>query len=148
MAVGFHIGRRIILLLEAIDHLRSAFHAEAHFDGYLPVMHLSLFDVAARFDYLKPAQFLEGFVGTSNGLVHGVLDGGGGSAGEFDEFIDGVFHFGVFRLVHHQRDGSVAAQGFGIRTGLVRFVHDALRLGMIDSVQLGMQLHRHWQEPE
>jgi hypothetical protein len=27
-----------------------------------------------------------------NGLVHGVLDGTGGGAGEFDEFIDWVFH--------------------------------------------------------
>ena len=34
-------------------------------------------------------------------------------------------------MIHHQRDGSVAAQGFGIRTGLVRCVHDALSLGAL-----------------
>jgi hypothetical protein len=30
-----------------------------------------------------------------------------------------------FKLVRHQLDGRVAAQGFGIGAGFVRFVHDA-----------------------
>ena len=30
---------------------RSVFHCEANFDGHLPVLHFSLFYVAARFDY-------------------------------------------------------------------------------------------------
>ena len=46
------------------------------------------------------------------------------------------------RLVHHQRNRRVAAQGFGIRAGLVRFFHDALRLIAVGSRKLSMQLHR------
>jgi hypothetical protein len=46
------------------------------------------------------------------------------------------------RLVHHQRDGRVAAQRFGIRAGFVRFVHDALSLDAIKARELRMQLHR------
>ena len=72
--------------------VRSSIHGKANFDGHLPVMHLSLFDVAARFDHLKPAPVLDGFVSPLDGVAHGVLDGIGGSAGEFDEFVDGVFH--------------------------------------------------------
>ena len=71
---------------------RSVFHGEADFDGHLPVMHAAFFDVAARFNHLKPAQVLDGFVSALDGLAHGILDGSGGSAGEFDEFIDGIFH--------------------------------------------------------
>ena len=44
-----------------------------------------------------PAQVLDGFVRALNGLVHRVLDGRGGGAGEFDEFIDRVFHIQLFR---------------------------------------------------
>jgi hypothetical protein len=36
----------------------TGFHGEAYLDGHLPVPHLSLVDVAARFDHLKPAQIL------------------------------------------------------------------------------------------
>jgi len=46
------------------------------------------------------------------------------------------------RSVHHQRDGRVAAQGFGIGAGFVRFVHDALNLGTLDSRELRMQRYR------
>jgi len=56
------------------------------------VMHLSLFDVASRFNHLKPAQVLDGFVRAFDGRFNGILNGSGGRAGEFDEFIDGVFH--------------------------------------------------------
>jgi len=45
------------------------------------------------------------------------------------------------RLIHHQLEGSVAAQGFGVRAGFVRFIHDALTLDAIDSRQLRMQFH-------
>jgi hypothetical protein len=55
-------------------------------------MHVSLGDVAARFDHLKPAQVLDGLVRPLNGLINGILNGIRGSAGEFDEFIDGIFH--------------------------------------------------------
>ena len=71
---------------------RSSFYGETDFDGHLPVMHLSLNDVAARFDHLEPAQILDGFVRTCYGLGNGVFDGCGGSTREFDEFIDWVFH--------------------------------------------------------
>src|ERR1039458_2225234 len=60
-------------------------------------MHLSLFDVAARFDHLKPAQVLDGFVGALNGPANGILNGSGGSASKLDEFIDWVFHTRFFR---------------------------------------------------
>ena len=55
-------------------------------------MHFSPGDVAARFDHLKPAQVLDGFVRPLDGLVHGILNGGDGDAGKFDEFLDRVFH--------------------------------------------------------
>ena len=122
--------------------LRSGFHGEPDFDGHLPVIHLPLVDVAARFDHLEPAQVLDGLVRAFNGLINGVLDGSGRGSGEFDEFIDVVFHVRFLGLVHHRLDGSVAAQGFGIGAGFVRFIHDALSLGAIDSRELRMQLHR------
>jgi hypothetical protein len=68
----------------------------------LPPFSSRMFDVAARFDHLKPTQVLDGFVRTFNGLVHRVLDGRGGSAGEFDEFIDRVFHIRLFRYRKEQ----------------------------------------------
>jgi hypothetical protein len=68
------------------------FHGKAHFEGHLPVMHFSIFDVAARFDHLEPAQVLDGFMRPFDGRGNGVLHGSGGGAGEFDEFINGVFH--------------------------------------------------------
>jgi hypothetical protein len=37
-----------------------------------------------------------------NGLVNGVLNGSGGGAGEFDEFIDWVFHIRVFVFSRRQ----------------------------------------------
>ena len=119
---------------------RSAFYGEADFDGHLPVFHLSLVDIAARFDHLEPAQVLDSLVCALNGPANSVLDGGGGGAGEFDEFIDVVFHIWFFGLVRHQRDGSAAAQGFGIGASSVHFVHDAVKLGAIRSRELRMQL--------
>jgi hypothetical protein len=56
------------------------------------VVDFSFFDVAARFDHLEPAEVFDGLVRPLQGVFHGLLDGFGGSAGEFDEFIDGVFH--------------------------------------------------------
>ena len=44
--------------------------------------------------------------------------------------------------VHRERDGRVAAQGFGIGAGFVGLIHDALRLGGVDSRELRMQIHR------
>jgi hypothetical protein len=35
------------------------------------------------------------------------------------------------RLIHHQLDGGVAAQSFGIGAGLVRVVYDALILAAL-----------------
>jgi hypothetical protein len=56
------------------------------------MIHLSLVDVAARFDHLEPTQVLDGFVRASDSLGHGILDRNGRGAGEFNEFIDVVFH--------------------------------------------------------
>ena len=56
------------------------------------MMHFSFFNVVACFDHLKPALVLDGFLRPLNGLFNGVLDGIGGSAGEYDGLIDGVFH--------------------------------------------------------
>jgi len=39
------------------------------------VIHLSLVDIAARFNHLKPAKVFDGFVRALNGLVNGILDG-------------------------------------------------------------------------
>ena len=72
--------------------MRSFLHREASLDRHLPMMNFSLFDVAARFDHLKPAEVLDGFVCPFNGCFNGLLNGISGGAGEFDEFIDGVFH--------------------------------------------------------
>ena len=56
------------------------------------MIHFSLFNAAPRFNHLKPAKLLYGLVGAFDGLVHCVLNGGAGRAGEFYELIDGVFH--------------------------------------------------------
>src|ERR1035437_8315110 len=85
---------------------RSGFHGEADFDGYLPVIHLSLVDIAARFDHLEPAQVLDGLVRALNGPGNSVLDGSRRGAGEFDEFTDVVFQFRFFRLP--KKDRSLA----------------------------------------
>src|ERR1019366_6310203 len=82
--------------------MRSFLHREASLDRHLPMMHFPLFDVAARFDHLKPAEVLDGFVCPFNGCFNGLLNGISGGAGEFDEFIDGVFHNGSAQLRHHQ----------------------------------------------
>ena len=71
---------------------RSVFQGEADLDGHLPMMDFSLFDVAPRFHHLKPGEVFERFVRPREGLCHGVFDGSGGSAGEFNEFIHGFFH--------------------------------------------------------
>ncbi len=44
------------------DFRTLVIHDKADLDGHLPMMHFSLFDVATRFDQLKPAQILYGFV--------------------------------------------------------------------------------------
>ena len=119
----------------------SGFHGEADLDGHLPVIHFPLADIAARFDYLEPAQVLDGFVGALNGPPNSVLYGSGGTAGQLDKLIDGILHLRLCWLVHHQFDGCVAPQGFGIGTGLVRFVHDALNLCAVDSGELRVQFH-------
>lgn len=46
------------------------------------------------------------------------------------------------RFIHYQLDGSVSAQGFGIRAGFVRLFHDALSLDAIQARELRMQIHR------
>ena len=46
------------------------------------------------------------------------------------------------RLIHHERDGRVAARGFRIGAGLVRFVHHALGLGPVEAGDLRVQGHR------
>ena len=72
--------------------LRLGFDGEADFDGHLPVIQFSFVNISARFDYLEPAQVLDRFVRAFNGLINGVLDGCGRGTGEFNEFIDVVFH--------------------------------------------------------
>ena len=111
LIAGFDVGRLPFLLVGvagfvALGHGaifvwwftdRSFIHGEADFDSHLPVMHFPLFNVATRFDHLKPPQVLDGFVRALNGLTHRVFNGNGGGAGEFDDFIDGVFHIERFR---------------------------------------------------
>ena len=83
-------------------------------------MHLPLNDVAAHFDHLEPAQILDGFVRTSYGLGSSVLDGSGGSAREFDEFIDWVFHTRFLRIINRQtmrRYGVFTPSEIGVNSG-------------------------------
>jgi len=52
-------------------------------------------------------RFLDGFVRPLNGFVHGILDGSGRGAGEFDEFIDVVFHAWFFPVSAHPQCRNV-----------------------------------------
>ena len=74
----------------------SGFHGESDFDGHLPTIHLSFVDISACFDHLEPGQVFDRFVRASNSFINGVLDGARRGAGEFDEFINVVFHAIVF----------------------------------------------------
>ena len=56
------------------------------------MIHLSLVDAAARFDHLEPAQVLDGHMRAFDGLINGILDRSGRGAGEFDGFVEVVFH--------------------------------------------------------
>src|SRR6185369_17706879 len=47
----------------------------------------------------------------------------------------------VRRLIHYQLHGGVAAEGFGVRTGFVSFLHNMLDLGAIDPGNLRVQFH-------
>jgi hypothetical protein len=69
-----------------------SFHGEPHLQRDLPVRHLIFVDVTAGFDDLKPAEIFDGFARAFERGVNGVLDAFGGRAGEFDVFIDAVFH--------------------------------------------------------
>jgi hypothetical protein len=89
-----------VALADSRRHPFSAFHGEADFDGHLPVVYLPFVDTSAGFDHLEPAQVLDGFMRALNSLLNRVLDRGGGSAGEFDEFIDVVFHVRFFEFSH------------------------------------------------
>jgi hypothetical protein len=80
---------------------RSGFHGEADFDGHLPMIQLSLVDASARFDHLEPAQVFDCFIRAFNGFINGVLDGVRRRAGEFDEFINVIFHGHMFTAVFH-----------------------------------------------
>jgi hypothetical protein len=107
-------------LCEPTARPRSGFHGETDFDGHLPVMHLSLNNVAACFDHLEPTQILDGFVHAFYGLGNSVLDGSGGSAREFDEFIDWVFHTRFFRIINKQtmqRYGVFTLSEIGVNSG-------------------------------
>lgn len=73
------------------------FHDETDFDGRLPAMHLSLLNVATRFDGLEPAQFLDGFLCALDGPINGILDRRLRGASEFHELINGVFHLWFFQ---------------------------------------------------
>jgi hypothetical protein len=41
---------------------------------------------------LEPPQVLDGLVRAFNGVIYRILDGSAGGAGEFDDFIDWIFH--------------------------------------------------------
>jgi hypothetical protein len=106
---------------------RSSIHGKADFEGHLPVMHFSIFDAAARFDHLKPAQVLNGFMRPFNGRGNGILHGSGGGAGEFDEFIDGVFHIECLVFSPLISSGFMSV-GFGVAIPLTENVYWRARL--------------------
>jgi hypothetical protein len=81
----------------------SGFHGKSDFDGHLPMVQLSLVNISARFDHLEPGQVLDRFVRAFNGFINGVLDGARRGAGEFDEFINVVFHAIMFAAASRLR---------------------------------------------
>jgi len=58
----------------------------------LPMINLVFINAPAGFDYLEPAQVLDGFPCAFQRGVDGVLNACSGGAGNFDDFIDLVFH--------------------------------------------------------
>lgn len=81
------------------SHRHSAFHGETDFDRHLPVIYFALIDLTSRFNHLKPAQLLDGFVRTLDGCIDRLFNGVGRCAGEFNEFIDFVFHIRYLRVI-------------------------------------------------
>ena len=73
---------------------RLVLEGETGFDGDLPVVDGAVFDMAAGFDDLEPAEVADGFAGALDGVFDCGLDATRGGADEFDEFV-GVFAHGV-----------------------------------------------------
>ena len=68
----------------------SVFQRKTDLDGHLPMGHLAVFDVAARFHHFEPVNVAQGFGRFGDGGTDCVLDGLGRGAGEFDVLVDVV----------------------------------------------------------
>ena len=115
-------------------------------------MHFSLFDVTARFNDLEPAQILDGFVRTFNGVFNGVLDGSHGGADEFDKLIDWVFHKQFFGLGKNGKESPYIISHHGRAVRDRRLIGNGLSglcwlngLPRLNGHGLGgNRLRRHW----
>lgn len=68
------------------------FDGEADLERHLPEVNLAFVDAPASFDDLEPAQVLDRFLGAFERTLDSILNGGGGGACQFDEFVNGIFH--------------------------------------------------------
>ena len=71
---------------------RLAVEREAHLDRDLPVLDLSIFDVAASFDNLEPANITQAARGFGQRVLDRILNAIGGGAHKFDLLVDMIAH--------------------------------------------------------
>ncbi len=78
--------------MKTTSNTASRIERETNFDRHLPMFHGGLIDVAPRLGDNEPAQPVNRLTGAFDGVVHGIFNGGGGSAGEFNDLVDMIFH--------------------------------------------------------
>ena len=71
---------------------RLSVEGEAYLDRDLPMLDLSIFDVAASFDNLEPAKITQAAGRFGECVLDGIFDAIGGGAHKFDFLVDMVAH--------------------------------------------------------
>ena len=71
---------------------RVSVEGEAYLDRDLPMLDLSIFDVAASFDNLEPAKITQAPRGFGERVLDRILDIIGGGAHKFDFLVDMIAH--------------------------------------------------------